>query len=154
MDERSEKNLAKLHPKVQQRFRDFLIEAQSIAAELNVEYRAISSLRTFAEQDALYAQGRTNKSLPRVTNAKAGQSYHNYGLAIDCGVFRDKKYLDDAEPKTADLMHRRAGAIAEKHGLTWGGTFKGLYDAPHFEFSNGLPIATLLERHNKNQELL
>jgi peptidoglycan L-alanyl-D-glutamate endopeptidase CwlK len=154
MDERSEKNLAKLHPKVQQRFRDFLIEAQSIAAELGVEYRAISSLRTFAEQDALYAQGRTNKSLPRVTNAKAGQSYHNYGLAIDCGVFRGKTYLDGVEPKTADIVHRRVGAIAEKHGLTWGGTFKGLYDAPHFEFSKGLPIATLLERHNKNQELL
>jgi len=153
MDSRSQKTLDTLHPKVRQRFTDFVIEAQAMAAEFGVEYKAICGLRTFPEQDALYARGRTVKGA-KVTNAKAGQSYHNYGLAIDMGVFRDEKYLDAEEPKTADIVHKRAGGIAEKHGLTWGGTFKGLFDAPHFEFSKDLPIQTLLERHNKKQELL
>jgi peptidoglycan L-alanyl-D-glutamate endopeptidase CwlK len=63
---------------------------------------------------------------------------HNYGLAIDCGVFQLKKYLDagtSAEQKTADNMHKFAGKLAEKHGLRWGGNFKSLYDAPHFELA-------------------
>jgi len=47
------------------------------------------TLRTFAEQDALYAKGRTEAG-KIVTNAKGGMSYHNYGLAIDIVLLKDK----------------------------------------------------------------
>ena len=47
------------------------------------------TLRTFAEQDALYAQGRT-KPGKIVTNAKGSQSYHCYGLAVDIVLLKDK----------------------------------------------------------------
>lgn len=49
-----------------------------------------NGFRSFAEQDKLYAQGRTNKSKPIVTNARGGYSAHNYGLAIDFVIVSDE----------------------------------------------------------------
>ena len=70
-----------LHPKIKEEI--FKIYDEIIAA-LNGSAicRFTHTLRTFAEQDALYAQGRT-KAGSIVTKARGGQSYHNYGLAID-----------------------------------------------------------------------
>ena len=109
--------------------------------------------RSFAEQNALFEQGRS-KPGPIVTNAQGGQSAHNYGLAIDCGVFRGGKYLDSDEPKTASAFHKKAGQLAASYGLTWGGTFKNIVDEPHFELSHGLPILTLLDKHNRGEDIL
>ena len=50
--------------------------------ELCIQLRVTQGLRTIAEQDELYAQGRT-KPGKIVTNAKGGKSNHNSGLAID-----------------------------------------------------------------------
>jgi len=48
------------------------------------------TLRTYQEQDALYAIGRTvDPAKPKVTNAKGGQSYHNFGLAFDIVLLKD-----------------------------------------------------------------
>lgn len=153
LDPRTEKTLGTLHEKVQSKFRAFMEEAQRAAAKKGLEYKAISGLRTFDEQAHLYAKGRTAPGLI-VTNARPGSSYHNYGLAIDCGVFRGGKYLDESEPKTANAFHAEAGKLCGQYGLTWGGSFKSIVDTPHFEFSAGLPILTLLERHNKGEEIL
>ncbi len=153
LDPRTEKTLGTLHDKVQPKFRAFMEEAQRLAAMEGLEYRAISGLRTFDEQAAIYAQGRS-KPGRIVSNAKPGTSYHNYGLAIDCGVFRGGKYLDRDEPKTASAFHKEAGLLADSYGLTWGGTFKNMVDEPHFELSKGLPILTLLDKHNKGQDIL
>ena len=77
-----------LHPKV----RD---EAFEIHNEINerfngrVLYRYSQTLRSFAEQDAIYAQGRT-KVGDIVSYAKGGQSFHNYGLATDGVLLLDK----------------------------------------------------------------
>ena len=68
-----------LHPKAKANFRKFIEDAESI---LNIKLRVTQGLRTFPEQQALYNQGRTSPG-KKVTNAKPGQSYHNYGLAID-----------------------------------------------------------------------
>ena len=153
LDPRTEKTLGTLHEKVQPKFRAFMEEAQRLAAMEGLEYRAISGLRTFDEQAAIYAQGRT-KPGRIVSNAKPGTSYHNYGLAIDCGVFRGGKYLDSDDPKTASAFHKKAGVLADSYGLTWDGTFKSMVDEPHFELSKGLPILTLLDKHNKGQDIL
>ena len=70
--------IAKLHPKVR-------INLPSILADIHSKGISITitqATRTWAEQDALYAQGRT-KPGPIVTQAKGGTSFHNYGLAID-----------------------------------------------------------------------
>mgnify|MGYP002477972077 CR=1 FL=1 len=80
--------IARLHPKL----RD---EAKAIYFEINnnLKGKAICrfayTLRTDAEQDALYAIGRT-KPGKVVTNARGGESLHNYGLAIDIVLLVDK----------------------------------------------------------------
>src|ERR687883_479303 len=53
-----------------------------------IQIEVVQGLRTFAEQDALYAQGRTRPG-PIVTRARGGQSNHNYGLAVDVVPFNN-----------------------------------------------------------------
>ena len=116
-DERTERVLASLNPKVAKRARKPLKKAQEmIMDKLAVEYKLISGNRTCAQQNALYAKGRT-KPGPKVTNARCGFSNHNFGLALDGGVFRDGEYLDNHEPKTASKAHRIAGQIFKNHGF-------------------------------------
>jgi hypothetical protein len=58
----------------------------ALCAQLGPEWQPYSSFRSMADQDALYAKGRTSAPLGiqyRVTNAKGGQSAHNYGCASD-----------------------------------------------------------------------
>lgn len=49
-------------------------------------FKVYSGLRTFDEQDRLYAQGRT-KPGHIVTKTRGGRSMHNYGLAVDMAPY-------------------------------------------------------------------
>lgn len=53
-----------------------------VESKHGIKLRVAQATRTIAQQNALYAQGRTAPGRI-VTNAKGGESYHNYGLAID-----------------------------------------------------------------------
>lgn len=107
------------------------------------------TLRTFDEQAALYAKGRTQlfdkngKRIGIVTNAKAGQSYHNYGLAVDFCLVKDVNgdgnyetaswetnidFDKDGKPDWMEVV-----AIFKNHGWEWGGDFKSIKDTPHFQ---------------------
>ena len=93
------------------------------------------TLRTAAEQDALYAQGRT-KPGNIVTNAK-GSSYrsqHQWGIAFDfylkMDIDGDGKISDDAYNDSKGHF-KRAAEIAKKLGLAWGGDWKSIVDKPH-----------------------
>jgi peptidoglycan L-alanyl-D-glutamate endopeptidase CwlK len=80
VDARSARNILTLNPKVRHAFERLVIEGTRIARELGAEsYVLISGNRTYAEQDALYAKGRTTTG-PVVTNARAGYSNHNFGI--------------------------------------------------------------------------
>ena len=82
---------------------------------------------------------------------------HNFGLAIDCGVFKGKMYMDGSTPadaKIADLMHKHASTLCTKHKLRWGGNFKSIYDAPHFEYDTPYSLADLRVRRAKGQSLI
>ena len=109
---------------------------QALAAELirkcadqGLQIKIGETLRTTAEQDALYAQGRT-KPGKIVTNAKGSSysSYHQWGVAFDiyradgCGAYYDK-----------DGFFSKVGAIGVSIGLEWGGNWKSLTDRPHFQ---------------------
>ncbi|MBW4083542.1 M15 family metallopeptidase [Paenibacillus sp. S150] len=104
-------------------------------------------LRTIAEQDALYAQGRT-KPGAIVTNAKGGYSYHNFGLAVDfalllpdgSSVSWDMNRDGDGD-KTADWSEvvQEAKAL----GFAWGGDWTTFKDYPHFDMTFGLTTAEL-----------
>lgn len=153
MDPRSTKNIATLHPKAQPVVTAFVEEAQKLAAERGLQYVVISGLRSWEEQERLYAQGRTQAGKV-VTNARPGSSMHNYGLAVDLGVFQGKVYLDDGTPaqqKVADTMHRDAAVIAKRHGLRWGGDFRSIYDAPHFELNVQHTVVELAAMRKPNQ---
>lgn len=126
MNTASENRLAKVHPTLAAGIRSMIA---SLAAQgLTVE--VVQGLRTFAEQDALFAQGRT-KPGQVVTNAKGGQSNHNYGLAVDlCPFVNGKPQWND----NAGFL--RIGAEAAKVGLQWGGNWKKFIDKPHVQFGS------------------
>ena len=145
-----------LHPKLRE-------EAKAILAEINESLigsaicRFAYTLRTFAEQDGLYAQGRT-KPGSIVTNAKGGQSYHNYGLAIDIVLLKDTNKdgtFDTASWETTVDFDSDGVAdwievvkIFKLHGWEWGGDWK-FTDKPHFQKTFGHSIVQL-QKLNKN----
>lgn len=87
--------------------------------------------RTFAQQDALYAQGRSAPG-QRVTNARGGQSWHNYGLGAD--VVFSTANGQPSWPENGNWT--RYGQIADSYGLTWGGNWRNP-DRPHVEYHPG-----------------
>ena len=122
VDPRSEKNIATLLPEVQPMARELVHKATAAG----ITIRIISGLRSYAEQDALYAQGRTALG-NKVTNAKGGYSNHNFGIAFDIGVFEGGAYRDES-PK-----YKAVGVIGMDLGLEWGGNWKSIVDQPHFQ---------------------
>lgn len=148
MDFRSQKNLDTLHDSVKQPFLRFISECQVLAGETGLEYKVICGTRTYEQQSELYELGRS-KAGKIITNARPGYSFHNFGLAVDCGVFQDGVYLDEKKPKVAEDFHRKASAIARKHGIRWGGDFKNFKDFPHFEWDSKLTLAELRDRKAK-----
>ncbi|WP_440961282.1 M15 family metallopeptidase [Paenibacillus nitricinens] len=102
-------------------------------------------LRTIAEQDALYEQGRT-KPGAIVTNARGGYSNHNFGVAIDFALLTNEgksvswdTKLDGNRNGVADW--NEVVTLAKALGFTWGGDWKTFLDLPHFEMTFGLSTA-------------
>src|SRR5579859_676150 len=142
MDNRSASNLATLHPRFRLSAITAWTEAQAAMPD-NVQIFIVQGLRTFAESDALYAQGRTSPG-SIVTKAKAGQSYHNYGLAFDFSMITNGK-----EDNTVGPNWMKVVKIMKAHGMTWGGEFPdGFHDNPHFENRFGFNWRDLLAKHN------
>ena len=122
VDDRSERVIATLLPEIQPYARALVAKT----AANGITIKVISGLRTYDEQNDLYAQGRT-KSGEIVTNARGGYSNHNFGIAFDIGVFEGSKYLDES-PK-----YKAVGALGTDLGLEWGGNWKTIQDEPHFQ---------------------
>jgi peptidoglycan L-alanyl-D-glutamate endopeptidase CwlK len=78
-------------------------------------------------------QAELAKSGAQVTNARAYQSYHQYGLAADSAFFRDGKVVISEKDPWAMQGYKYYGELAEKVGLTWGGRWK-LMDFGHVEY--------------------
>jgi len=138
-DERTLENIATLDPKCREMFLHFTRLAKATAATMGCDYVLISGNRSYEEQDALYAQGRT-KPGEKVTNAKGGYSNHNFGIAGDFGVFRGKAYLDGTDAAMAAKVHRACSVHAAACGLEWGGSWKSFTDLPHYEVRTGLSM--------------
>ena len=122
VDDRSEKAIATLLPQVQPYARALVQKA----AQHGITIKVIAGLRTYEEQNGLFAQGRTNSGRI-VTNARSGFSNHNFGIAFDVGVFEGANYLDES-PK-----YKAVGALGMDLGLEWGGNWKTIVDEPHFQ---------------------
>jgi len=144
MDQQSLTQLTTLHPK----FRDSAIQAWEEAQAAmpdNVKIIVTQGYRTFEESDKLYAKGRTEPG-PRVTNSKAGQSYHNYGLAFDFEMITNGKPDWVVGPNWMKVVE-----IMKKHGMAWGGDFKSILDTPHFENRFGYNWRDLLQLHQQGR---
>lgn len=112
-------DLTLVHPEFAEKLERLtaLCEKENLIIEFSGGYRSI------AEQNELYAQGRTAPG-QKVTNAKGGYSQHNFGIAAD--FFKNVKghaYDDDA-------FFARVGKLAQSVGLGWGGTWEHP-DRPH-----------------------
>lgn len=148
IDARSKKTIETLLPEVQ----PYAVALIQKAALNGIQIKVISGLRTYAEQDALYAKGRTVDG-PKVSNAKGGQSNHNFGIAFDIGIFEGSDYLGSS-PK-----YKAVGALGMDLGLDWGGNWKSFKDAPHFQlrpsWANGISeremLAELRKRKSEDQ---
>jgi peptidoglycan L-alanyl-D-glutamate endopeptidase CwlK len=131
LDSRSEKNIVTLQIPAQ------ILARQSLAKLLaaGLDAKIISGLRTYAEQDALYAIGRTVRTSERtVTNAEGGESNHNFGIAWDIGLFKLGKYLTDSK------SYESAAKVAKLPGLEWGGDWVSFKDTPHYQLVTGRKI--------------
>ncbi|MEF9933637.1 MAG: peptidoglycan-binding protein [Clostridium sp.] len=128
------KDLSLLHPHVKDLCEKFLTKCKSSGLDVIIT----QTLRSIAEQNELYAQGRT-KPGSKITNAKGGYSMHNYGLAFDIAIKVSGKVVWDN-----DALYAKAGKIGESLGLEWGGSWKNFKDAPHFQWTGGLKIEDLI----------
>ena len=133
----TEERLSRVHPGLGSRGRTLV----ALCAQAGVAVMLTQGLRTWKEQDALYAQGRTAPPIGRkyiVTNAKGGSSWHNFGLAFDIVV------LDSIGKANWDTSHpgwARAAKIGKSLGLEWGGDWKSFKDLPHFQSVGELALA-------------
>ena len=125
VDARSESNIITLVPQAQIAARKFI----AILTDKGKDVRLLSGTRTYAEQDALYRQGRNGNTQPKVTNAKGGQSNHNFGIAWDIGLFENGKYI------MADSKYKQLPAmvLTELTELEWGGSWISFPDFPHYQ---------------------
>ena len=113
----------------------FLAKARAMMAELQAdgkEFWAISGFRTAGEQMKLWTQGRTRPG-KIVTNAKALESAHNFGIALD---FVRDGFIDRAglQPDWRADSYEPLGPAAKAQGLVWGGTWNGFPDRPHVQW--------------------
>lgn len=137
-DKISEERINKLHPDIRTNAREFINTAEK---EHGIKLRITSGYRSIEAQDELFAQGRT-KPGKKITNAKGGSSYHNYGLAIDVVELKEGKAL-----WYNDWF--KIGEIGKSVGFEWGGEFNRFKDLPHFQKTFGWDIATLKSRVNR-----
>lgn len=132
---RSAQRVGSLHASIQP-MAQRLVEA---AAREGINIVVTQGHRTNAEQDRLYAKGRTTPGQV-VTGVKGGESWHNFGLAFDVGIVSAGPKPPAGEPSTAPSRDEWAtiGALGKALGLEWGGDFSSLDDPGHFEYHPGL----------------
>jgi len=131
----SSRSPSALHPLVRDKCYAHLNSCKAAGIELIIT----CTLRSLEEQAALYAQGRTVPG-KKVTNAKAGQSFHNYGLAYDVVPVENGKPVWLTTGEAAKLWEH-VGELGEAEGLEWAGRWINFREFPHFQYTGGHPIS-------------
>ncbi len=132
------RGIEKLHPELQIIVGNFINKCRESGLNVGIT----ETLRTAAEQDALYAKGRTVKG-NIVTHCQGVtlSSPHQWGVAFDiCNA--DNPINPKSGKRDAyypDAFFKACGQIGKSLGLFWGGDFKSYYDGPHFELKEYLP---------------
>jgi peptidoglycan L-alanyl-D-glutamate endopeptidase CwlK len=125
------RSLSDLNPKVAAMCSEFINRCKSHGIDVIIT----STYRDAESQNALYAQGRTTAG-KKVTNAKAGQSFHNWRVAFDfVPVVNGKAMWND------NVLFIKCGEIAESVGLEWAGRWKKFNEMAHCQYTGGLSLA-------------
>jgi peptidoglycan L-alanyl-D-glutamate endopeptidase CwlK len=133
------RSLSDLLPPVRARAQAFL----DACGKQGIDILITSTYRDLDSQAALYAQGRTAPG-KRVTNAKPGQSFHNFRVAFDVVPLRAGKPVWGTSGPDADLWER-IGKIGESVGLEWAGRWVAFREFAHFQYTGGLSLAQLAQ---------
>ncbi|WP_430788771.1 M15 family metallopeptidase [Virgibacillus flavescens] len=142
-----------LHPLVEEK-KDKLLERTSA---IGIDVVITDTWRSKEEQNDLYEQGRSSNG-NIVTHAKSGESYHNYGLAIDYALRKDNGTIiwninyDGNNNGEKDWFE--VADIAKDLGFEWGGDWHSFKDYPHLQMDFGLSIRQLQKglRPNTTEE--
>jgi peptidoglycan L-alanyl-D-glutamate endopeptidase CwlK len=146
-DQRSEGNMRTLLPVTQRAARSFLTRAGGFTG---FQVRILSGSRTYEEQDQLFKKGRSGNPGPRVTNARGGQSNHNFGIAWDVGIFKDGKYVT-GDSKAEAKIYKDLATFALTNDLEWGGNWTSIVDMPHYQLKLALSLEQVRKRFEKGQ---
>lgn len=134
VDQLNEQRLALVHPYVAEKAASFMGMCEH---HLDIVVFIIAGIRTFEEQDALYAQGRT-KPGAIVTWVKGGGSYHNYGLAVDhWPLMRISEKTFELEWKSTDFINtafKKTRELAKDVGFE---LLRADKDRPHLQYRGG-----------------
>jgi peptidoglycan L-alanyl-D-glutamate endopeptidase CwlK len=117
------RNWGLMHPEFSQRL---LLAFKIMKEQHGYDMALLEGYRSPARQDLLAQMGGA------VTNARAFQSWHQYGLAADCAFWRDGKLVISEKDPWAMRGYKLYGEVAEQLGLTWGGRWK-MMDLGHTE---------------------
>ncbi len=149
------RDITALHPRLQ--IKAAQLKEQCMKQGISILFG--ECVRTSAEQDALYAQGRTQPG-NIVTNARGStySSQHQWGIAVDfylnMDVDGDGAKSDDAFNNSSGLFER-VGAIAQSVGLGWGGNWKSIKDLPHLYLPDwGDTTATLKQIYGTPEKFM
>jgi peptidoglycan L-alanyl-D-glutamate endopeptidase CwlK len=158
IDRISETRILKLHPKIREEVLKMYREQIYPALTGGVYCRITHTLRTFEEQNELYKLGRTklfdadDNRIGIVTNAKGGQSWHNWGLAIDVVIMSSRTAIWDVSvdlDKDGKRDWFEVIDIFKRNGWEAGADWKGkLRDFPHFQKTFGYTIKDMLKKWN------
>ena len=128
------RSLDELLPMVRTRVDKFL----ELCDENGIDLLVTSTYRDHESQGELYEQGRTRPGKV-VTNAKPGESWHNYRCAIDVvPLVNGKPNWDGSDP-----IWQTIGELGEKAGLEWAGRWRTFRELAHFQYTGGLTLADL-----------
>lgn len=131
-----------LHPIVEEKKNELLDQT----AAIDIDVVITDETRSIERQNELYEQGRS-ASGNIVTNARGGESYHNYGLAIDYALVDDNGdiiwdiHYDGNDNGDADWFE--VADLAKELGFEWGGDWENFRDYPHLQMDFGLSIHQL-----------
>lgn len=117
--------------------RDAAQKALNTLKAAGIDVLITCTYRTAEEQQKLYAQGRTSPG-KKVTNAKPGQSFHEYRVALDLYPVVNGK--PDFSGSHIDLWHKIAKAFKDE-GFEWAYEWKTFKEMPHFQMTKGHPLS-------------
>lgn len=128
------RSLSDLHPKAREKALQWIDACKA----KDIDVLVYCTYRSAAEQDDLYRIGREIQG-KRVTNAKGGQSMHQYRVAWDAvPLIGGKPVWSNSE------LYLRMGEAAEALGIEWAGRWKSFRETAHFQYTEGLKLADFI----------